>query len=165
MLLRRTMPLANSAGCAVLSEPEYALRPYSPATPQLLYYELTVLDAGAAGYGCIGFAHAGYDAAKVPGWYGNSVGYHGDDGKLFHERTVCHTGGLRTDLEARRRGGRRAGLGVPRRLLHTQRRQAAGLACRTLGMRVAAVGFGAGATCERVRLNFGDTPFQFKLEA
>ena len=50
------------------------------------YYEVTIEKAGASPLGVgVGLAPLGYPLeAKMVGWVQGSVGYHGDDGKLYH---------------------------------------------------------------------------------
>ncbi|KAI5057300.1 hypothetical protein GOP47_0027315 [Adiantum capillus-veneris] len=51
---------------------------------QVYYFELTVLNKGESGYIAIGFCNQDhFDCHKQPGWYPNSCGYHGDDGRLY----------------------------------------------------------------------------------
>ena len=53
------------------------------ARPGVAYYELEVLDAGAACTIGIGAASATNSLSRMPGWDRDSVGYHGDDGCIF----------------------------------------------------------------------------------
>ena len=52
---------------------------------ELPYYEVEIIDAGEKGSISVGLAPADYPLNKHPGWYKNSVAYHGDDGRLFQE--------------------------------------------------------------------------------
>ena len=51
--------------------------------PGIAYYELEVLDTGAACSIGIGAASATYPLTRQPGWHKESIGYHGDDGRVF----------------------------------------------------------------------------------
>ena len=48
------------------------------------YYEVEILDPGESLTIGVGAASADYSLNSQPGWRANSVGYHGDDGHLFH---------------------------------------------------------------------------------
>ena len=48
------------------------------------YYELEVLSLGERGTIAIGGAAVDHPLSRQPGWVPKSVGYHGDDGHLFH---------------------------------------------------------------------------------
>ena len=56
-----------------------------PLTPFLNYYEYEILDQGEEASIGIGVGHRDYPMSRMPGWNRNSVGYHADDGKLYHE--------------------------------------------------------------------------------
>lgn len=54
------------------------------------YFEFKVIRASQASFTAdvrvgIGLGHIGYSAEAMPGWSTDSIGYHSDDGKLFHE--------------------------------------------------------------------------------
>lgn len=51
----------------------------------LPYFEVEVLSLGARSTIAVGGAPADYSLNKQPGWERDSIGYHGDDGCLFHE--------------------------------------------------------------------------------
>lgn len=63
-------------GCVMIME---------PMSPFLNYYEYVILDKGAEASIGIGIGERGYPLHRMPGWNRNSIGYHGDDGKLYHE--------------------------------------------------------------------------------
>ncbi len=63
-------------GCVMIME---------PMTPFLNYYEYKILARGEEAAIGIGIGERGYPLNRMPGWNRNSVGYHGDDGKLYHE--------------------------------------------------------------------------------
>ena len=50
------------------------------------YFEIEVLKRGVDGTITIGLCHSKYSTTRQPGWDSNSIGYHGDDGNLFHEQ-------------------------------------------------------------------------------
>ena len=56
-----------------------------PLSPMLNYYEYEILDRGQEASIGIGVGQRGYPMSRMPGWNRNSVGYHADDGKLYHE--------------------------------------------------------------------------------
>ena len=49
------------------------------------YFEIDVIKLGRSGTITIGLCQAKYNLARQPGWDRYSIGYHGDDGKLFNE--------------------------------------------------------------------------------
>ena len=53
-------------------------------TSSLPYYEIEVLSLGEKGTIAVGAAAVDHYLARQPGWVRRSIGYHGDDGKLFH---------------------------------------------------------------------------------
>lgn len=64
--------IAGSPGCVMIME---------CMTPSLNYYEYEILEETAM----IGVGEICYPINSVPGWNKNSVGYHGDNGQLYHE--------------------------------------------------------------------------------
>ena len=48
------------------------------------YYEVQIINPGEKCTIAVGLAPADYPLNMQPGWCKNSIGYHGDDGKLFH---------------------------------------------------------------------------------
>ena len=50
------------------------------------YFEVTLTDRVGAGEIAIGVGHEKYDLSNMPGWKDGSIGYHADDGGLFHEQ-------------------------------------------------------------------------------
>ena len=59
-----------------------------PRRAALYYYELRVINAGRDGAIAIGFSQEGARLTRQPGWDPNSYGYHGDDGRTFHNKCV-----------------------------------------------------------------------------
>ena len=45
---------------------------------------MTVIETGKKRWLGIGVVHEDYNTKDMPGWYDGSVGYHTDDGKIFH---------------------------------------------------------------------------------
>ena len=56
-----------------------------PLTPFLNYYEYEILNQGEEASIGIGVGPRDYTKSRMPGWDRNSVGYHANDGKLYHE--------------------------------------------------------------------------------
>ena len=56
-----------------------------PSTCQSYYFEMKVLNRGEKGYIGIGLTPSVSDLTNMPGWLENTIGYHGDDGKLLYE--------------------------------------------------------------------------------
>ncbi len=56
-----------------------------PMNPLLNYFEYLIVDRGQEASIGVGVGERGYPMSRMPGWNRNSVGYHGDDGKLYHE--------------------------------------------------------------------------------
>ncbi|XP_060555473.1 SPRY domain-containing protein 3-like isoform X2 [Ruditapes philippinarum] len=50
------------------------------------YFEIEILSLGRSGIIALGLVPDDYPANNQPGWKENSIGYHGDDGRLYHER-------------------------------------------------------------------------------
>ena len=66
----------GSTGCVMIME---------PLTPFLNYYEYEIIAKGAEASIGIGMGEKNYPLNRMPGWNRNSIGYHGDDGMLYHE--------------------------------------------------------------------------------
>ena len=56
-----------------------------PMNPQLNYYEYEILDRGQKCAIGIGVGEQSYPLDRMPGWNRNAIGYHADDGRLFHQ--------------------------------------------------------------------------------
>ena len=56
-----------------------------PMNQILNYFELLILHQGQEASIGIGVGEKSYSMSRMPGWNRNSVGYHADDGKLYHE--------------------------------------------------------------------------------
>ena len=52
------------------------------------YFEIDIIKLGRSGTITIGLCQAKYSLTRQPGWDRSSIGYHGDDGKLFHESGI-----------------------------------------------------------------------------
>ncbi|KUL91027.1 hypothetical protein ZTR_01003 [Talaromyces verruculosus] len=61
----------------------YADKPISPLYDKF-YFEIKVISLGNGGCIAIGLAKEGFPSS-VPGWDGMSWGYHGDDGRIYHD--------------------------------------------------------------------------------
>lgn len=57
-----------------------------PLSPLLNYFEIEILACGEESAIGVGAGHSAYPQRAMPGWERNSIGYHADDGKLYHER-------------------------------------------------------------------------------
>lgn len=69
------VPTPFSVGVAQISQPLSKDKPY---------FELEVLCLGDKATISIGAAALDHPLSRQPGWESSSIGYHGDDGKLFH---------------------------------------------------------------------------------
>ncbi len=56
-----------------------------PITSHLNYFEYVITSAGEMASIGIGVGDREYLLDRMPGWNRNSIGYHADDGKLYHE--------------------------------------------------------------------------------
>ena len=58
-----------------------------PLTAELNYFEVKLIKASQEGVVRvgIGLGHYSYSGDSMPGWSTDGIGYHSDDGKLFHE--------------------------------------------------------------------------------
>ena len=70
-----------------------------PVSPMLNYFEYVILDKGRKCALGIGVGDQNYPNNKMPGWQRNGIGYHADDGRLFHQNgsgrqygPLCTTG-------------------------------------------------------------------------
>lgn len=50
------------------------------------YFEVTLTETVGTGEIAIGIGHEKYNLSNMPGWQDGSIGYHADDGGLFHEQ-------------------------------------------------------------------------------
>ena len=55
-----------------------------PTSPMLNYYEYEIIDRGEKCAIGIGVGEQTYPLDRMPGWNAHGIGYHADDGKLFH---------------------------------------------------------------------------------
>lgn len=53
--------------------------------PEWNYFEVKIMHTVGAGEIGIGVGHKNYLLSRMPGWDDDSIGYHADDGGLFHE--------------------------------------------------------------------------------
>ncbi|CEM12055.1 unnamed protein product [Vitrella brassicaformis CCMP3155] len=56
-----------------------------PVTANVCYFEVEIVDAGQQCRISVGVVPPDYNTARQVGWDAFSYGYHGDDGKLFHD--------------------------------------------------------------------------------
>ncbi|CAI5463452.1 unnamed protein product [Closterium sp. Yama58-4] len=56
----------------------------APSQRAIYYFEIVVKDRGARGCVAVGFADASFKTCRQPGWEASSYGYHGDNGKVYH---------------------------------------------------------------------------------
>lgn len=70
-----------------------------PVSPMLNYFEIQIVDKGRDTAIGLGLGHYQYPLDRMPGWNNNSIGYHADDGRLFHQNgfgkafgPLCTTG-------------------------------------------------------------------------
>ena len=59
------------------------------------YFEVKIKKTVGDGAIGIGVGHKNYNLSAMPGWEGGSIGYHADDGGLFHEQGFAQLHGLR----------------------------------------------------------------------
>ncbi|XP_068739838.1 uncharacterized protein [Montipora capricornis] len=57
---------------------------YSPLCPSFPHFEVTILETGRTHWPGIGVVPTGYSETVMPGWEKQSLGYHTDDGKIYH---------------------------------------------------------------------------------
>ena len=70
-----------------------------PVSPMLNYFEIQIVDKGRDTAIGIGVGEYKYPLDRMPGWNSNAIGYHADDGRLFHQNgfgrafgPLCTTG-------------------------------------------------------------------------
>jgi hypothetical protein len=56
----------------------------APMSIEWNYFEFNILKVGDFGEIGIGLGPSDYNVSVMPGWYPKSIGYHADDGKLYH---------------------------------------------------------------------------------
>ena len=52
----------------------------------LFFAQVTILETGRTQWPAIGVVPTGYTGTVMPGWEKQSLGYHTDDGKIYHSR-------------------------------------------------------------------------------
>ena len=65
-----------------------------PMSRQKNYFEVKIMKTVGDGVIGIGVGHKNYVLSNMPGWRGHSIGYHADDGGLFHEDGLPQLHGL-----------------------------------------------------------------------
>ena len=63
-----------------------------PMSPMLNYFEYEIINRGAQCAIGIGVGELTYPLDRMPGWNVNGIGYHADDGKLFHTYETADKG-------------------------------------------------------------------------
>lgn len=58
---------------------------WEPMSPLLNYFEIEILDKGMRTALGLGVGNSGYSMSAMPGWNSYGIGYHADDGHLFHQ--------------------------------------------------------------------------------
>ena len=58
---------------------------WEPMSPLLNFFEIEILDEGQRTAIGLGVGSSNYSMSAMPGWNGHAIGYHADDGKLFHQ--------------------------------------------------------------------------------
>ena len=56
----------------------------APMSSNWNYFEIKILSEGEAGVLGIGLGPSCYNLTRMPGWNIGSIGYHADDGKIYH---------------------------------------------------------------------------------
>lgn len=56
-----------------------------PVSPMYNYFEMEIISRGQKCALGLGVGEHGYPLERMPGWNRNSMGYHADDGRLFHQ--------------------------------------------------------------------------------
>lgn len=69
-------PAANLVGVVKIAE---------PMSPMFNYFEYEIIDKGQDTAIGIGLGEYKYPLDRMPGWNRSAIGYHADDGRLFHE--------------------------------------------------------------------------------
>lgn len=77
---RLTSSSSSSSGFDVSIQANFPFHPYT----RIGYFEITVEQISFQGMVSIGLAEKNYPNNKQPGWKSMSYGYHGDDGRKFH---------------------------------------------------------------------------------
>ena len=56
-----------------------------PLSEESNYFECKIMGVGSLSAIGIGVGEAQYPLSQMPGWYRNGIGYHADDGHLYHQ--------------------------------------------------------------------------------
>ena len=127
---------------------------------KIYYFEIKVLNQGAHGMIGIGLTSEGSPLNRMPGWEKSTIGYHGDDGKLFYEfgsgRDYGRTFGT-SDV---------VGCGIDldsRKVFFTKNGMFLGIAKSKLPNKTWYPTIGLHSKDEMVEVNFGQEPFIFKI--
>lgn len=137
-----------------------ANRPFEPRGTA--YFEITVLDHGINGFISVGVVREGYSVDHHPGWYATSYAYHGDDGRTFWSTgTGCPWGPRFTT-------GDTVGLGInyeTGEVFFTKNGSFLGVSFYRCPKKSFLPAVGMTSYGEKIKANFGDSPFLFNFEA
>ena len=132
-----------------------------PLLARAYYFEMTVKESGDRGCIAIGYTHGDFKLSRQPGWEPDSYGYHGDDGKKYHNS------GRGEEYGPQYETGDTVGAGYhleAQEIFFTKNGKDLGLAFKGVrGSLFPTVGLHS--TNEHVELNFGQKPFKFDIEA
>ncbi|CAH3160768.1 unnamed protein product [Porites evermanni] len=68
-------------------DPQYhhhGARYRQPLSREFPHFEITIVETGEYKWLAIGITNEAYKTSEMPGWYEESLGYHTDDGNIFH---------------------------------------------------------------------------------
>ncbi len=145
--------------------------PLAPnVTPDIAYYEVTILDGGRRGFIAVGVSHPSPPVDKMVGWFTGSVAIHGDDGKAYVSAATGQLFGPKFSTP-----GNVVGVGVNFReqeVFFTFNGEFVGVAYRAVAsarpdlpfndLFAAVALYSLG---EKIEVNFGDAPFMFEFQA
>lgn len=141
-----------------------AIRADHPMPPQagIYYFEVSILSRKRDETTiCVGFNHKQVSLARLPGWEADSWGYHGDDGHAFGGQSVGKHYGPPFSP------GDTIGCGVNFRTgcaFFTKNGVNLGIAFRDVKGKMYPV-VGLKKSGEHIRVNFGQTPFVYDIDA
>ncbi|KAK9797770.1 hypothetical protein WJX73_010039 [Symbiochloris irregularis] len=138
------------------------VRTTDPAESGLFYFEVDVVNKGRDGFIGIGFVSHDFDKGRLPGWEPHTFGYHGDDGKAFHNSSSGIPYGPKFGTGDR--------LGVmfnraERTIAYTKNGIYLGIAFRNVQDDVLYPAVGLRTPDEEVLANFGAVPFKADVSA
>ncbi|KAL8929810.1 MAG: hypothetical protein Q9208_000954 [Pyrenodesmia sp. 3 TL-2023] len=139
-----------------------------PPRNQSFYFEMSILKSGPLDIMGIGLCRPGTDTSGMPGWHPSSWGYHGDDGRKFHngEGMEYHKhdrGGF--EYSATYHANDIVGCGINRqtgKVFFTKNGVYLGIAFRNVtGILYPMIAFGEEEA--QITVNFGTKPFQYDI--